>query len=124
MEPVILIIEGVSKFQCEFAYLPVGSDKIIYYAILLVVFLFYFIYLILSIFYFCLFATRTSFFLLQTFIGHFVNMTCLSYLSQFLEEYVHSSLPRKSVVRLTDRPDMTLDVYRGRKTITRQQQQL
>ena len=32
------------------------------------------------------------------------------------------SLPRKSVVRLTDRPDMTLDVYRGRKT-TRQQQQ-
>ena len=25
-------------------------------------------------------------------------------------------LPRKSVVRLTDRPDMTLDVYRGRKT--------
>ena len=27
------------------------------------------------------------------------------------------SLPRKSVVRLTDRPDMTLDVYRGRKAI-------
>ena len=26
------------------------------------------------------------------------------------------SLPRKSVVRLTDRPDMTLCVYRGRKT--------
>ena len=26
------------------------------------------------------------------------------------------SLPRKSVVKLTDRPDMTLDVYRGRKT--------
>ena len=26
------------------------------------------------------------------------------------------SLPRKSVVRLTDRPDMTLDVYPGRKT--------
>ena len=26
------------------------------------------------------------------------------------------SLPRKSVVRLTDRPDMTFDVYRGRKT--------
>ena len=25
------------------------------------------------------------------------------------------SLPRKSVVRLTDRPDMTLDVYRGRQ---------
>ena len=26
------------------------------------------------------------------------------------------SLSRKSVVRLTDRPGMTLDVYRGRKT--------
>ena len=26
------------------------------------------------------------------------------------------SLHRKSVVRITDRPDMTLDVYHGRKT--------
>ena len=33
-------------------------------------------------------------------------------------------LPRKSVVRLTDRPYMTLDVYRGRKTITQQQQRI
>ena len=33
------------------------------------------------------------------------------------------SLPRKSVVRLTDRPDMTLDVYRGRKTTMQQQHQ-
>ena len=33
------------------------------------------------------------------------------------------SLPRKSVVRITDRPDMTLDVYRGRKTTMQQQQQ-
>ena len=33
------------------------------------------------------------------------------------------SLPRKSVVRLTDRPDMTLDVYPGRKTTMQQQQQ-
>ena len=33
------------------------------------------------------------------------------------------SLPRKSVVRLTDRPDMTLDVYRGRKTTMQQQMQ-
>ena len=32
------------------------------------------------------------------------------------------SLRRKSVVRLTDRPDMTLDVYRGRKTTIQQQQ--
>ena len=31
------------------------------------------------------------------------------------------SLPRKSVVGLTDRPDMILDVYRGRKTTTQQQ---
>ena len=30
------------------------------------------------------------------------------------------SLPRKSVARLTDRPDMTLDVYRGRKTTIQQ----
>ena len=44
--------------------------------------------------------------------------------------YVHEvlvnrglSLPRKSVVRLTDRPDMTSDVYRGRKTTMQQQQQ-
>ena len=33
------------------------------------------------------------------------------------------SLPRESVVRLSDRPDMTLDVYRGRKTTMQQQQQ-
>ena len=33
------------------------------------------------------------------------------------------SLPRKTVDRLTDRPDMTLDVYRGRKTTMQQQQQ-
>ena len=30
-------------------------------------------------------------------------------------------MPRKSVVRLTDRPDMTLDVYRGGKTTMQQQ---
>ena len=34
------------------------------------------------------------------------------------------SLPRKSVVRLTDRPNMTLDVYRGRKTTIQQIQQI
>ena len=32
------------------------------------------------------------------------------------------SLPRKSVVRLTDRPDMTRDVYRGRETTTQHNQ--
>ena len=49
----------------------------------------------------------------------------------YWRKYVHEvlvyrfggqSLPRKSVIRLTDRPDMTLDVYRGRKTTTQQQQ--
>ena len=34
------------------------------------------------------------------------------------------SLPRKSVVRLTGRPDLTLDIYRGRKTTIQQQQQI
>ena len=32
------------------------------------------------------------------------------------------SLLRKSVVRLTERPDMTLYVYRGRKTTAQDQQ--
>ena len=50
--------------------------------------------------------------------------------SSYWRKYVHEvlvnrlgglSLPRKSVVRLTDRPDMTLDVYRGRKTTIQQQ---
>ena len=49
----------------------------------------------------------------------------------YWQKYVHEvlvnrlgglSLPRKSVVRLTDRPNMTVAVYHGRKT--RQQQQL
>ena len=34
------------------------------------------------------------------------------------------SLPRKTVVRLTDRPDMTLDVYCGRKTTTQHNNRL
>ena len=34
------------------------------------------------------------------------------------------SLPRKSVVRLTDCRDMTLDIYCGGKTTIQQQQQL
>ena len=33
------------------------------------------------------------------------------------------SLTRKSVVRLTDRPDMASDVYRGRKTTKQQQKE-
>ena len=48
----------------------------------------------------------------------------------YWRKYVHEvlvnrlgglSLPRKSGVRLTDRPDMTLDIYRGRKTTIQQQ---
>ena len=51
----------------------------------------------------------------------------MSYWRKYVHEVLVSrlgglSLPRKSVVRLTDRPDMTLDVYRGRKTTTQQQQ--
>ena len=58
---------------------------------------------------------------------------CRKYVASYWRKYVHDvlvnrlgglSLPRKSVVRLTDRPDMTLDVYRGRKTTMQQQQTL
>ena len=51
----------------------------------------------------------------------------------FWQKYMHKvlvnclrglSLPRKSVVRLTDHPDMTLGVYCGRKTTTQQQLQM
>ena len=50
----------------------------------------------------------------------------------YWQKYVHKvlvnrlgglSLPRNSVVRLTDRPDMTLGVYRGRKKTKQQQKQ-
>ena len=56
----------------------------------------------------------------------------LTYLLSYWRKYMHEvlvnrlgglSLSRKSVVRLTDRPDMTLDVYRGRKIMHQQQQQ-
>ena len=52
----------------------------------------------------------------------------VSYWWKYMQEVLVNSLgglslPRKSVVRLTDRPDMTLDAYRGRKT-TQQQQQM
>ena len=68
----------------------------------------------------------------------FVIVRIGTYLSRravvsYWRKYVHEvlvnrlgglCLPRKSVVRLTDRPDMTLDVYRGHKTTKQQQQQL
>ena len=44
------------------------------------------------------------------------------YVHEVLVKRLGLSLPRKSVVRLTDRPEMTLDIFRWRKTTTRQQQ--
>ena len=51
----------------------------------------------------------------------FSRRVVVSYWRKYVHEVLVNrlgglSLPRKSVVRLTDRPDMTLDVYRGRKT--------
>ena len=51
----------------------------------------------------------------------------VSYWRKYVREVLVNRLgglspPRKSVVRLTDRPDMTLDVYCGRKTTMQQQQ--
>ena len=66
----------------------------------------------------------------HTFVSHsaFSRRSVVSYWRKYVHEVLVSrtggpSLPRKSVVRLTDRPDMTLDVYRGRKTTIKQQQQ-
>ena len=57
----------------------------------------------------------------------FSRRAVVSYWRKYVHEVLVNrlgglSLPRKSVVRLTDRPDMTLDVYRGRKTTMQQQQ--
>ena len=54
--------------------------------------------------------------------------TVVSYRQKYVHEVLVNclgglSLPRKSVVRLTDRPDMTLDVNPGRKTTIQYQQQ-
>ena len=58
----------------------------------------------------------------------FSRRAVVSYWRKYVHEVLVNrlgglSLPRKSVVKLTDRPDMTLDVYRGRKTTIQQQQQ-
>ena len=51
----------------------------------------------------------------------FKKDSCRKYVHEVLVNRLDGlSLPRKSVVRLTDRPDMTLDVYRGRKTTIQQ----
>ena len=57
----------------------------------------------------------------------FSRRAVVSYWRKYVHEVLVNrlgglSLPRKSVVRLTDRPDMTLDVYCGRKTTIQQQQ--
>ena len=53
----------------------------------------------------------------------FSRRAVVSYWRKYVHEVLVNrlgglSLHRKSVVRLTDRPDMTLDVYRERKTTT------
>ena len=55
----------------------------------------------------------------------FSRRAVVSYCRKYVQEVLVNrlgglSLPRKSVLRLTDRPDMTLDVYRGRKTTMQQ----
>ena len=57
----------------------------------------------------------------------FSRRAVVSYWRKYVREVLVNrlgglSLPRKSVVKLTDRPDMTLDVYRGHKTTIQQQQ--
>ena len=59
----------------------------------------------------------------------FSRRAVVSYWRKYVHEVLVNrlgglSLPRKSVVRLTDHPDMTLDVYCGRKTTMQQQQQI
>ena len=51
----------------------------------------------------------------------FSRRAVVSYWRKYVHEVLVNrlgglSLPRKSVARLTDRPDMTLDIYRGCKT--------
>ena len=57
----------------------------------------------------------------------FSRRAVVSYWGKYVHEVLVNrlgglSLPRKSVVRLTDRPDMTLDVYCGRKRTMQQMQ--
>ena len=58
----------------------------------------------------------------------FSKRAVVSYWRKYVHEVLVNrlgglSLPRKSVVRLTDPSDTTLDVYPGRKTTMQQQQQ-
>ena len=54
----------------------------------------------------------------MSYLYDFSRRAVVSYWRKYVHEVLVNrlgglSLPRKSVVRLTDRPDMTLDVYRG-----------
>ena len=56
----------------------------------------------------------------------FSRRAVVSYWRKYVHEVLVNrlgglSLPRKSVIRLIDRPDMTLDVYRGCKNTIQQQ---
>ena len=56
----------------------------------------------------------------------FSRRAVVSYWRKYVHEVLVNRLgglsqPRESVVRLNDRPDMTLDVYHGRKTTLQQQ---
>ena len=73
-------------------------------------------------------ACRNDIFIKHTFVSPsaFSRRAVVSHWRKYVHEVLVNrlgglSLPRKSVVRLTDRPDMTLDVYRGRKTTIQQQ---
>ena len=59
-------------------------------------------------------------FLLPLFQGGQLSVTDESVHEVLVNRLGGLSLPRKSVVTLTDRPDMTLDVYHGRKTTIQQ----
>ena len=70
----------------------------------------------LSFYFRCVFRSKCS---------AFSRRAVVSYWRKYVHEVLVNrlgglSLPRKSVVRLTDRPDMTLDVYIGRKTTMQQ----
>ena len=51
----------------------------------------------------------------------FSRRAVVSYWRKYVHEVLVNRLGGLSLPRLTDRPDMTLDVYRGRKTTIQQQ---
>ena len=80
---------------------------------------------IINIIIFTIILSSCSFSQLSLLEKSFSRRAVVSYWRKYVHEVLVNrlgglSLPRKSVVRLTDRPDMTLDVYRGRKTTIQQ----